>query len=63
MKIPLYARAGIAEIWIIDVGTQRVERFAEPADGRYVLHEIHPIDSTLISPWGHRFEVRTLLTP
>ncbi|MEJ7801386.1 MAG: Uma2 family endonuclease [Ilumatobacter sp.] len=63
MKIPVYARAGIAETWIVDVGAARVERFAEPADGRYVLHEVHPVDSMLTSPWGHRFEVRALLTP
>ncbi len=63
MKVPLYARAGIAETWIVDVGAERVERFAEPADARYVLHEVHPIDSTLTSPWGHCFEVSALLTP
>ncbi len=63
MKIPVYARAGIAETWIVDVGASLIERFAEPVDGRYVFHDVHPIESALASPWGHRFEVSALLTP
>src|SRR5262245_58585186 len=35
VKIPLYARAGIAEAWLLDLTTEHVEVFREPAGGRY----------------------------
>ena len=34
VKIPLYARAGIREVWLVDVVSRRVELYREPsADG------------------------------
>ncbi len=38
VKIPLYARHGIAESWLIDVNANRLEIFREPQDGEYRLH-------------------------
>ena len=35
VKIPLYARVGIAEVWLLDLTTERVEVFREPSHGRY----------------------------
>lgn len=32
-KMPLYARAGIPELWIVDLMTDRVERYTEPNIG------------------------------
>lgn len=34
-KIPLYAAAGIPEVWLVDVNTKVVERHTEPRDGQY----------------------------
>jgi Uma2 family endonuclease len=34
-KLPLYARAGIAEAWLIDLGSGVVSIFTEPKRGRY----------------------------
>jgi len=34
-KLPLYATAGIAETWIIDLAAETVERHTEPRDGLY----------------------------
>lgn len=34
-KLPRYAVAGIAEVWIIDVGKQTVEQYTQPRNGRY----------------------------
>jgi Uma2 family endonuclease len=34
-KVPLYARAGIAEIWIVDIDHRRVEIHRGPAAGGY----------------------------
>ncbi|MHB8646898.1 MAG: Uma2 family endonuclease [Thermomicrobiales bacterium] len=36
-KLPLYATAGIAEVWIVDLTAQTVERYTEPRDGLYHL--------------------------
>jgi len=36
VKVPLYARAGIAEVWLVDLGADRVEVYRRPVpDGRY----------------------------
>jgi len=35
VKMPLYAHAGIAEAWLIDVDARVVEVYTEPRDGRY----------------------------
>ena len=35
IKLPLYASAGIAEVWIIDVGQQQLEVYQHPHEGRY----------------------------
>lgn len=39
VKVPLYARAGIPEIWLVDLAAETVERYAEPANGTYRLVE------------------------
>ena len=35
VKVPLYARAGIAEVWIVALREDRVEVYREPSNGRY----------------------------
>ena len=35
VKVPLYARHGIPEVWVIDVATRRTTLFRRPTDGRY----------------------------
>lgn len=37
LKLPLYARAGIPETWIIDLGSGQVELYSAPAEGRYTI--------------------------
>ena len=34
-KVPLYARAGVAEVWIVDVDQRRIEIHREPTARRY----------------------------
>lgn len=34
-KMPLYAAAGVAEVWLIDLVSERIERYTDPQDGRY----------------------------
>ena len=33
-KVPLYARHGIPEVWVIDAATRQTRVFREPAGGR-----------------------------
>ena len=35
VKLPLYATAGIPEVWIVDVGKRQLEVYRQPDDGRY----------------------------
>jgi Uma2 family endonuclease len=35
IKIPLYARAGIPEVWVADLAGDRVEAYSEPVNGSY----------------------------
>jgi Uma2 family endonuclease len=35
LKIPLYARAGIRESWLINLPQHTIQQFTDPANGRY----------------------------
>jgi len=39
VKLPIYARAGVAEVWIIDVNTARLETYTKPAATGYDAKE------------------------
>jgi len=39
-KARLYAKAGIAELWIINVKGRKVERFRQPGDGGYAEKDV-----------------------
>jgi Uma2 family endonuclease len=38
VKVPLYARAGVPEVWVIDLENETVETYAQPRDGAYELN-------------------------
>jgi Uma2 family endonuclease len=40
-KLPLYARAGIAEAWIVDVQAQTVEAYRSPGESGYAESVVH----------------------
>ena len=35
VKLPLYAQAGIPEVWIVNLGAKTVEQYTQPLDGVY----------------------------
>lgn len=47
VKVPLYAAAGIREVWVIDAATLRTHRFRRPAGGRFTDEDIVPPDAPL----------------
>jgi Uma2 family endonuclease len=40
VKVPLYAKAGISETWIVDVKGSSVEVFRRPIAGSYEVHHV-----------------------
>ena len=39
VKLPLYARSGIREVWLVDLVNEAVERYLEPKDNAYQRFE------------------------
>jgi Uma2 family endonuclease len=35
MKLPVYARCGVLEVWIVDLSGRAVEVYRDPMEGRY----------------------------
>jgi Uma2 family endonuclease len=42
VKVPLYARHAIPEVWVVDIPTRQVLRFSRPHAGTY--QDQHPLD-------------------
>lgn len=43
VKLPLYAKAGVVELWIVDVQAQRVEAYRGPASEGYEEVHVHGV--------------------
>ena len=41
IKVPLYARAGVPEVWVVNVSDERIETYANPAGGAYQTVNSH----------------------
>jgi Uma2 family endonuclease len=50
VKMPLYARHGVAESWIVNVRDRRIECYTEPRDGAYQRTRVIPPDELATSP-------------
>lgn len=48
-KVPLYAEAGIPEVWIVALKQRRITRYSEPHNGRYTLVQAFQRDETITS--------------
>jgi Uma2 family endonuclease len=49
LKIPLYARCGIPEAWLLNIPGKTLEVYRDPGKGRYRSHQILRTDET-VSP-------------
>jgi Uma2 family endonuclease len=47
VKSRLYARAGIAEYWILDLNARQLHIYREPANGEYVVVTVHAETDTV----------------
>ena len=50
VKLPLYASAGIPEVWIVDLATRAVEIHSQSGSTGYAVSERHQTGSTLQVP-------------
>ena len=50
VKLPLYAQAGLPEVWLIDLQKGRIEVYAWPQDGAYQQRVEVTANATLTSP-------------
>ena len=51
VKRPLYAAAGIPEIWIVNLDKRRIKSFRHPVNGEYQTSEfLQPGESFSLSP-------------
>lgn len=48
-KVPLYAQAGVAEVWIVNLHNSTIERHSQPQDYNYASVIIFGRDETLTS--------------
>lgn len=46
-KLPLYARNGISEVWLVDVPAQRVEVYREPGPNGYASSSVVATDGSV----------------
>jgi Uma2 family endonuclease len=49
VKVPLYARAGVPEVWIVNLNDERVEMFADPSGGAYRTTAVYSRDEEIQS--------------
>jgi Uma2 family endonuclease len=47
VKVPMYARHGVPEVWVLDVGDEVVHRYQSPEDGRYTALTTEPLSTRL----------------
>jgi Uma2 family endonuclease len=61
VKMPLYARSGVAVSWLIDVHANTITVFTNPVDGTYAdVAELHAGDAVSL-PWGGTLNVSDVL--
>jgi Uma2 family endonuclease len=63
VKVPLYARHGIPEVWVVDLEHGRLARYRDPREGEYTEVDQPDLRTPLEvpSPQGHRVDVEGLL--
>ncbi len=57
VKVPLYAQAGLPEVWLIDLQKGCIEVYARPQGGAYQQRVEVTADATLASPTVARLEL------
>lgn len=61
VKVPLYARSEIPEVWIIDTTASLIEQYLSPKDGTYQVMNIWRKGDTIPTSLGVEIEVDQVL--
>ncbi len=61
VKLPAYARAGVGELWVLDLRGRRLFAFADPHDGGYRQRRCLDQEDELLVPVDGRLRVAELL--
>lgn len=63
VKLPLYARHGVPEVWIVDLQHGELHRYRSPQDGKYLEHDAarEPGITTLSALPGVEIDLSRLL--
>jgi Uma2 family endonuclease len=48
-KLPLYARSGIGEVWIVNLNNNTITLYTQPAVGQYQVNKEHSFSETIQS--------------
>ena len=51
VKLRIYARAGIAAYWVLDLNGRVLHVHAEPTGGRYAHHQVYQPGDVVALPW------------
>ncbi len=54
VKLPRYARAGIPQVWIVNLEDGRLETYAHPAAGRYAEERAYPPADEIALPYTEK---------
>lgn len=62
-KVPLYARSGIPEVWLVNLPDEAIEVYARPEKGEYQTQVVLKRGETIVSPTipGLSFKVENVL--
>jgi Uma2 family endonuclease len=61
VKVPMYARHGVPEVWVLDVGGQQVHRYRSPKDGQYSSATAVPLAALVpLDTLGCELDLRSL---
>lgn len=63
IKVPMYARHGVPDVWVLDVSGQQMHCYASPSDGKYAsLKTVALATRMALGALGCELDLRSLAT-
>jgi hypothetical protein len=56
VKVPMYARHAVAEVWVLDVSERLLHRYLSPNEGHYTIATTVPL-AVRLSPYALESEI------